>query len=102
MFRTKKSRNNKRKRVKEMITELEQKFYDTFGIEKPDEIILIAFISAIKDDIKTVQDYKENKDAVLRNMIENKELFPYVKQGYEQVKDIMNIVLKTIGDNNDR
>lgn len=77
-----------------MITELEQEFYDTFGIENPDEIVLIAFISAIKDDIKTVQDYKENKDVVLRNMIENKELFPYIKQGYEQVKNGMNIILK--------
>lgn len=77
-----------------MTTKLEQEFYDTFGIENPDEIVLIAFISAIKDDIKTVQDYKENKDVVLRNMIENKELFPYVKQGYEQVRDRMNIMLK--------
>ena len=82
-----------------MTTELEQKFYDTFEIENPDENCLIAFISAIKDDIKTVQDYKENKDAVLRTMIENKELFPYIKQGYEQVRDRMNIVLKTIGSN---
>lgn len=78
-----------------MTTELEQKFYDTFGIENPDETVLIAFISAIKDDIKTVQDYKENKDIILRNMIEeNKELFPYVKQGYEQVRDVINTVLK--------
>ena len=77
-----------------MRSELEQEFYDTFGIENPDGAVLIAFISAIKDAIKTVQDYKENKDVVLRTMIENKELFPYAKQGYEQMRNEMNTVLK--------